>query len=263
MTSTPSTDESPGGGRLFAGILAAAVVVAVAATALLLSRSVDAEPVTVEHQFPADSEEPVWFRVEASDDDAREVTATWARLTTSVTHESDEPVTYSFVLGVGRPDPLVVTVDPGAEVVFGSGPIEGTSYDLGAEPWTEVAADPDPDVVAPLPLPDGSGVEMSVDEAYSYGLVVEGVGLRGGPDYVSGKVATIFHGDRLRVTCYVEAEEVTNGNNADPSDDATQYWSEIWWYVDDEEAELPGYVSDVWLGRTDGVLFGLPECPAP
>lgn len=246
--------------RLVFAAAVAIVVVAVAAASLFLAGSVDAEPLETSHEFPADSAEPVWFRIEAGDDGPREVTATWSRLSTTFTHESAEPVTYFFVLGVGRPEPLELLVDPAAEVTFGSGEVDGESVDLGASPWDEVVGEPDPDLAAPLPLADGSGVEMSVDEAYSYGLVVEGVRLWSEPNYASEKVAVIYHGDRLRVTCYAEAEEVTNGNNNDPSDDATQYWSEIWWHVDDPDAELEGYVSDAWLGRTDGVLFGLPTC---
>lgn len=244
--------------RILAAVIAAAVVVGAAVVALVVSNRVDDDPVAYEHSFPSETVDPVWVRIDDDDGTTREVTISWGSLTTTFEHAGDDPTTYTFPLGVGRPEPVALTVAPDASVTFGSGEAQGNVVDIAATPWDIVEPLPGETLPEPVVADDGASVELAVDESYSYGLIVEGVSLRSEPNYTSDRVSLLTHAETYDVSCWVEMEAVTNGNNGDPSDDATQYSSTTWWFVDDDG--LNGYVSDVWLGRTDGQTFSLPEC---
>jgi hypothetical protein len=216
----------------------------------------------VEHTFPADYVGPVWLTV-TGDDGSHEITVEWGRLSHTFVHDGGRQETYFFDRGTavyGRSGPLHVTISPPAEVSFGHGPAPAGGVDIGDVPW-DAAAEEAVGETRPATTDDPTASAV-VNEHITYGLVVEGVGVRTEPHIDSETVAVVEHGQRLSARCWVEGQEITNSNLSDPSDDAAAYTTTIWYRVETREGE--GYISDVWLSRTaEAGRMGLSPCADP
>ncbi len=240
--------------------IAVVIVLGVAAMAAMALR--EAQPVRLSERFPADYVGPVWLTLEG-DDRSYEVRVEWGRLSRSFTHTGPEERTYFFDRGTaiyGRSGPLQVEVTPGTDVEFGFGPAPAGGIDVGGEPW-DVAPIPTEDRVGPNrpASADDPLASAEVDETITYGLLVEGVGVRAAPDLEAETVTMVRHGDRLDARCWVEGQQMTNSNLQDPSDDAAAYTSRVWFLVDTPEGE--GFIADAWFSRSaDDGRLGLEEC---
>lgn len=112
---------------------------------------------------------------------------------------------------------------------------------------------------APMPATDGRRASASINEEYSWGLEIEGLNLRIEPVLAAEPFGgRVVHGESYEIVCWQVGERVTNGNDQNPTDDATTYASSLWWKIlgPQEEAFIP----DVWFARSDGDLLGAPEC---
>lgn len=128
------------------------------------------------------------------------------------------------------------------------------------EPPNEVVRVPPPTTLpAPTRRTDTHPAMASVDEHSSLYIHLTGVPLRDAPRLGAEKTGMVNHTDRLNIHCWTIGEELTNGWRDRTYDDATEYRSDVWWYVTDLGQE--GYISDVWLGRTDGDRLGVERCP--
>lgn len=124
----------------------------------------------------------------------------------------------------------------------------------------EVSLKPPPTTLpSPMPRYGSRPAEATVDESYSWDLMLTGVPLREAPRRDAPTTGEVHHTDRLAIRCWTLGEEVTNGWPDRTYDDATEYVSDRWWYVTDLGQE--GFISDVWLGRTDGDTLGTDPCP--
>ncbi len=104
----------------------------------------------------------------------------------------------------------------------------------------------------------GSPAEATVDESFTYDLIVTGVPVRDAPTMRASASGEVRHGQRITLQCWTIGEPVTNGYPDSTYDDDKQYDSNVWWYV--TELGVEGYVSDVWVGRTDGDRLGVDPC---
>lgn len=243
-------------------VAASVVVVATVAIGWMALSSQNVAEGTSHHEFtyPEDYIGTVWFAVDPPDDRDRAVEVEWGRLTTTVTHEGEEPMTYFFDRGGfdGRLGPLLVDVTPPAEVSFSFGvaPVDGV--DIGATPWEVL---PVTEGTTP-PEPAGSGRPMaraSVNEWVSYGLNVVGVSIRTAPELGADRIGSVMHGEVYRARCWTTGEAITNGNYADPSDDAAQYTTDVWYEIETDAGW--GFISDVWFARrAEADRLNLPEC---
>ncbi|MEZ5231604.1 MAG: hypothetical protein R2749_02690 [Acidimicrobiales bacterium] len=263
-TADPNPTPAPppaGGGRRAAALLAGAamVVAAVLLTAFLL-RGGDEEPARFEHTFPSDYIGTVWITVTADDGGEHTVELEWARLTTTVPHEGTR--TYFFVRGVGqeRDLPLEVTVDPPAEVTFGYGDQPPDGVDIGATPWDVLPWNEGTAPNRPANA-DTRTATATVNETSSYGgpPIDDGVGVRARPLLDEPAFARIKHGVELTTDCWVEGQRITNGNDADPSDDGATYTTTVWWRVT-VEGQV-GFITDAWFSRAgNDDKLNLPNC---
>lgn len=101
--------------------------------------------------------------------------------------------------------------------------------------------------------------QATVDESFTYDLIITGVPLRTGTNLTAPPSGRVEHGQRLNLECWMIGENITNGDPASTYDDDAQYTSDRWWYVNAGDAG-EGFVSDVWLGRTAGDALGVPRC---
>jgi hypothetical protein len=77
------------------------------------------------------------------------------------------------------------------------------------------------------------------------------------PNNGAAKLGTFSYGQNLTARCYTTGETLTDGNNADPSDDARTFTSSRWYGID--WAGGRGYVAAVWTTKNNNTL-GLPAC---
>lgn len=127
------------------------------------------------------------------------------------------------------------------------------------EPPSEVSRKGPTTTIAPPTARVGdTPAQASVDESYSWDLILTGVPLRDAPRLDAETVGGVAHTDRLTIRCWALGDVVTNGWADRTYDDATEYSSDRWWYVTDLGQE--GYISDVWLGRTAGDTLGVDPC---
>lgn len=262
----PGPDGAPRAtpGRRAIAMLAglAGVVAAVLLVAFFL-RGGDAPPARFEHTFPSEYIGTVWITVTAEDDDEHTVELEWARLATAVPHRGTQ--TYFFVRGVGqeRDLPLQVRVSPPAEVTFGYGEDPPDGIDIGARPWRVL---PWNEGTAPIRPANAENpvATATVNETSSYGgpPIDDGVGVRTEPDLAVPAFARVKHGVELITDCWVEGQEITTGNNADPSDDDATYTTTVWWRVTVEGRT--GFITDAWFSRRgNGDRMNLPACDLP
>ena len=112
---------------------------------------------------------------------------------------------------------------------------------------------------APISATEGRRASASINEEYAWGLEIEGLDLRLEPvlsaEPFGGRVV---HGESYEIVCWQVGERVTNGNDENPTDDATTYTSTLWWKILGPQEEA--FISDVWFARSDGDLLGAPEC---
>jgi hypothetical protein len=243
-------------------------VVAIAVTALVVSGLVGgAAPPPLaryEHVFPDEYVEKVWFTL-GDDDEATEthdVTVAWGRLSTRLSVSAPVAPAYTVTKGAGngiRTEPLVVSVDPGVPVTFGYGVPPAGAVDLSAKPWEAAPYSSGVPTSEPA-VTDGATGRAAVDESVSYGgFVVEGVGVREAPTRESDKIGTVWHGQVHEAECWARGQVTTNGNYADPADDAAAYTSDVWWRVTIPDGT--GFVADAWFSRRgNSDRLGLPEC---
>jgi hypothetical protein len=216
-----------------------------------------------EHAFSPEYVGTVWFTLSTESAKPRAVTVRWGRLRRTFEHRSSTPITYTVEKGVGkeRSDPLLVDVNPSADVIFNFGEAPVGAVNLSAEAWEAL---PYNSGVAP-PRPanaDSPTATAAVDESVSYGGVdVAGIGLRRAPQLAAERFTAVRHGEVHTATCWVHGQAMTNSNLSDPADDNAAYSSDIWWQI--QSAEGSGFIADVWFSRrglTD--KLNLPECPS-
>ncbi len=253
-------EERPSRNRLVPRMLIAALAVigVVALAAVAWNQSNDEEQLH-EYAFPDGYIGPVTLNL--STDDSIAIRVEWGRLYTELDHQGGT-VTYFFDRGTniyGRSGPVLVTVQPPTEVEFGWGTAPADGVNIGATPWQLLEEPAGP---APRPATDDRPLaEAYVDETVSYGLLVEGVGLRSAPSRDGERVGAVHHGDLLAARCWTRSEELTSGNNQDPSDDLAQYTTDLWWNVQAPDTEAWVYISDVWYARADHTgRLNLTEC---
>ena len=112
---------------------------------------------------------------------------------------------------------------------------------------------------APRAVTDAQRASAAVNEEYSWGLEIEGLNLRSAPLLAAEPIGgRVVHGELYEIVCWVQGERVTNGNDDNPTDDATTYTSTLWWKIDGPEAEA--FISDVWFARSNGDILGTQGC---
>lgn len=241
-------------------ILFALVVTVAAVGAIFAIRSqVTLEEATVDFQYADDAVNPMWVRVEASDGRERDVTITWGRLETTVVHDGQATQTYFFERGLGRPEPITVHLSEETEVSFGSGLVEDDNpVDLGNIVWDQVG--PDRYSAEGTPATDEIAASAAVDESYSWGLIVEGIGLRTTAEFDTDRTGEVVaHEDEFDIICWTMGDPITNGSDGELADDATQFSSEIWWKVQGLEGE--GFISNTWFARVESAdELNVPTC---
>ena len=249
---TPAAATTPTATRRAIGMLAgvAGVVAAVLVVAFFLRGDGEPEPARFEHTFPSEYIGTVWITVAAADDDERTVELEWARLATTVPHRGTQ--TYYFVRGVGqeRDLPLQVRVSPPAEVTFGYGEDPPDGVDIGATAWRVLPWNEGTAPIRPANA-ESRTATATVNETSSYGgpPIDDGVGVRARPQLEEPAFARVKHGVELTTDCWVEGQEITTGNNADPSDDDAT--------VDGQT----GFITDAWFSRRgNGDKMNLPPC---
>lgn len=104
-----------------------------------------------------------------------------------------------------------------------------------------------------------SAATAAVNEEYSWGLEIEGLNLLVSPALdavrIEGKVS---HGGVYEIICWAVGERVTNGNDENPTDDATTFTSDIWWKIHGPSAE--GFISNVWFAREVDTKLKTAQC---
>lgn len=246
--------------KVLVRVVLVAAFAAIAILAVVFTRgSVDLEAATVEFQFADDAVNPMWIRLDPQDDREREITISWGRLETTVVDDGSAERTYFFERGLGRPGPISVSLSEDAEVVFGSGLVESEEeVDLGEVVWDQVG----PDRFAPEPVPATGDVlaTASVEESYSWGLIVEGIGLRTTPEFDTDRTGqAVTHEDSFEIICWAEGDPITNGSDGEQADDATQFSTTLWWKIDG--GETLGFISNAWFARVeDASELNVPAC---
>lgn len=71
------------------------------------------------------------------------------------------------------------------------------------------------------------------------------------------RLGTFSYGQALTARCWTTGQVITDGNNADPSDDAHTFTSDLWFGVDWNGSR--GYVSATWTTKSNSHL-SLPAC---
>lgn len=229
---TPAAATTPTATRRAIGMLAgvAGVVAAVLVVAFFLRGDGEPEPARFEHTFPSEYIGTVWITVAAADDDERTVELEWARLATTVPHRGTQ--TYYFVRGVGR-RALPAPAGPGS--AYWPRRPSGTArtrptVDIGATAWRVLpgtraprrSARPTPSP-APPPPPSTRPAPTAGPPSTTASACAPG------PQLEEPAFARVKHGVELTTDCWVEGQEITTGNNADPSDDDATYTTTIWW----------------------------------
>ncbi|MGQ0519609.1 MAG: hypothetical protein ACT4PX_00475 [Actinomycetota bacterium] len=260
-----SSGTGGGLGRRFAwfGLAVAAVAAAAIVVVSVRDGGTEAGSAHFERTFPDSYVGTVWFSVAGSADQPHQVTVTWGRLQRTFEHRGPGAATYVVTKGVGkeRSGPLVVNVDPAADVTFNHGDAPPEGKDLSSTPWT--ALPHSSGVQAPRPANADSRVAWAaVDESVSYGgMDPSGIGVRPEPRLEGVDAFTrANHGTVYPVHCWSTGQAMTNSNWSDPADDNAAYNSDIWWWIETPEGR--GYVPDVWLARrgtTD--KLNLAQCP--
>lgn len=251
--------EQTRGTPVIRALLGVAVLVGIVTLATMALN--EGDPAEYQEMFPTDFVGPMWLTL-SGEDQTYDVEVSWGRLSTTFEHQGAEEQTYYFDRGTalyGRAGALEVTVTPAADVTFGFGPEPPGGINIGATPW-EVA--PEEGVGPNEPAADGeTEAYAEVNEYTTYGLLVEGVSLWTEPHYEAEQVTTVRHGDRLKALCWTESVEVTQSNWSDPSDDAAEHTSRVWFLVETPEGN--GYIADAWFSRSDGQgRLNLSECPS-
>ncbi len=112
--------------RLPSGVVVALVVLAaVAADVVLQQVLAGPDPVSAQHEWPAETSGRVWVVVDPPDGRARTITLRWGPWEQRVHLGGGDTVAYALTKAANpRPGSagIIVTVDPGADVSFGIGP---------------------------------------------------------------------------------------------------------------------------------------------
>lgn len=244
---------------LLRALFAVVATVVVVAGIFLARRTVPLEAATVEFQYADDAVNPMWIRVDPNDGREREITISWGRLETTIIDDGNSEHAYFFERGLGRLGPVTVQVSDETELVFGSGLVESEeSTDLGDIVWDQVG--PDRYSAEATPATDSAPARGIVDESYSWGLFVEGLGLRATPEFETERSGGVVqHEQEFDIICWTEGDPITNGSDGELADDTTQFSSELWWKIDGPEGE--GFISNTWFARVETAeSLNAPRC---
>lgn len=78
-----------------------------------------------------------------------------------------------------------------------------------------------------------------------------------GPNNTSAVLGSFGYGQRLTARCWILGQTITDGSNADPSDDGRTFTSNLWYGIDWNGGR--GYVAAVWTTKSENRL-GLSQC---
>lgn len=116
------------------------------------------------------------------------------------------------------------------------------------------------ELTAPVAATSTQPARAAVNETYSWGLEIEGVYLKSRPVEDALALETrVVHGEVYEILCWVNGERVTNGNDQNPTDDATTFTSNLWWKIAGPHGD--GFISNVWFARTTDTRLGTQQCP--